>query len=51
MIPILKTEKAKHTDVKAKKTCVDFFEKSEAYRCKIKIPISDDDIFKWYLLI
>ncbi len=50
MIPILKKN--------PQKTCVDFFEKakhtdvkSEAYRCKIKFPISDDDIFKWYLLI
>lgn len=39
MIPILKKKKNA-----AKKTCVDFFKKSE-------FPISDDDIFKWYLLI
>jgi hypothetical protein len=36
MIPILKKNAAQ-------KTCVDFFE-------KIKFPISDDDILKWYLL-
>ncbi len=45
MIPILKKKKNA-----AQKTCVDFFQKSEAYICKIKFPISDDDIFKWYLL-
>jgi len=40
MIPILKQKSKKN----AQKTCVDFFKKSE-------FPISDDDIFKWYLLI
>lgn len=39
MIPILKPKKNA-----VQKTCVDFFE-------KVKFPISDDDIFKWYLLI
>lgn len=49
MIPILKTEgisaiKTEGKSVIKTEKAVDFLE-------KIKFPISDDDIFKWYLLI
>jgi len=47
MIPILKQKSKKN----AQKTCVDFFEKAKHTDVKSEFPISDDDIFKWYLLI